>query len=178
VMDAGAPSLAKAGHDLAVASFVLFLLPAPVAVLRTWRDLLVPGGRLGVSTFAGRDTGWLDEVFRPYLPPSVFATGAGAADGPFDTDAGVEHLFASAGFAGIRTASADLDVVFADVDQWYAWSLSHGQRAVWDRIPTADRDRVRTVAARRLERARDGDGRIRLTQRIRFTLGHRPTVDR
>ena len=172
VMDAGAPRLAKAAYDLAVASFVLFLMPAPVTVLRAWRELLVPGGRLGVSTFTGRE-GWLDEVFRPYLPPPVFTSGAAGAEDPFDTDEGVEGLFAAAGYHGIRTASADLDVVFADVDQWYAWSLSHGQRAVWDRIPAADRDRVRDAAARRLERSRTADGRIRLTQRIRFTLGHR-----
>lgn len=171
VMDAGAPTLPEGAFDVAAASFVLFFLPAPVAALRAWRRLLAPGGRLGVSTFAESAAGWLDDVFQPFLPPSVFATGP--QPGPFDSDAGVEALFTAGGFAAVRTTVFELDVEFQDADQWYAWSMSHGQRATWDRIPAAEHARVRAAAAERLAAARDGDGRIRLSQRIRLTVGER-----
>ncbi len=167
VMDAGAPTLPAGGYDVAVASFVLFFLPAPLAALRAWRTLLAPGGRLGVSTFGESRTGWLEDVFRPYLPPALFGSA-------FDSDAGVEGLVESAGFVDVRTHAFDLDVVFADVDQWQAWSWSHGQRAVWERVPVGERDRVRAAAARRLAEHRDGDGRIRLAQRIRCTIARHP----
>ena len=167
VMDACAPTLPAARYDVVVASFVLFFVPAPVAALRAWRPLLAPGGRLGLSTFGESRTGWLEDVFAPYLPAARFGSA-------FDTDAGVEHLVASAGFVDVRTHAFDLDVVFADADQWRAWSWSHGQRAVWERIPAGERAQVQAAAARRLAEHRDSDGRIRLTQRIRCTLAKRP----
>jgi hypothetical protein len=73
----------------------------------------------------------------------------------------------------VRTADLDLEVVFADADQWHAWSWSHGQRAIWEKVPAANRDRVRAAAAERLERFRASDGQIRLVHRIRFTLAKR-----
>jgi ubiquinone/menaquinone biosynthesis C-methylase UbiE len=173
VMDASTPRLLPGGYDLAVASFVLFFLPAPVAALRAWRDLLVPGGRLAISSFAESGAGWLDDVFRPHLRPSVFGAGRGPASA-FDTDAGVERLLTAAGYGAVRTTGFELDVVFTDAHQWQAWSYSHGQRAIWDRIPLADHDLVRAAAAERLDRSRGADGTIRLTQRIRFTLAERP----
>jgi ubiquinone/menaquinone biosynthesis C-methylase UbiE len=169
VMDAAVPRLAESGYDVVAASFVLFFLPAPVAALRAWRRLLVPGGRLGISTFAEHQAGWLEDVFRPYLPAPAF----GAAT-PFGSDDRVKLLLESAGFTAVRTAGFDLSVTFADVDQWHAWSWSHGQRAVWEQIPPADRDRVRDAAAQRLAAGRDGDGQIRLVHRIRLTTGRRP----
>lgn len=169
VMDAAAPVLPESSYDLAVASFVLFFLPAPVAALRAWRRLLVPGGRLGISTFAEHQAGWLEEVFRPYLPAPAFGSAS-----PFSADDRVELLFESAGFTAVRTSGFNLSVAFADVDQWYAWSWSHGQRAVWEQIPPADRDRVRGAAAELLAAHRDADGQIRFVHRIRLTTARRP----
>jgi ubiquinone/menaquinone biosynthesis C-methylase UbiE len=169
VMDAAVPALPEAGYDLATASFVLFFLPAPVAALRAWRRLLVPGGRLGVSTFADDESGWLGEVFQPYLPPAGFRLPS-----PFSSDDRVESLFDAAGFSSIRTLSFDLSIAFADVSEWYAWSWSHGQRAVWERIPPAVHVQVLADADRVLARYRGPDGTIRLTHRIRLTAGARP----
>jgi ubiquinone/menaquinone biosynthesis C-methylase UbiE len=168
VDDAGAPVLPPGACDVAAASFVLFFLPAPVAALRAWHELLAPGGRLGVSTFAEAGAGWLQDVFRPYLPVPAFA-----APSPFATDEGVEGLFTAAGFRKVRTEAFDLDVTFADVDQWYEWSWSHGQRATWERLAPEDRPRVRAAAAERLREFRAADGVIRLSHRIRYTFGER-----
>ncbi|HEX8092188.1 class I SAM-dependent methyltransferase [Jatrophihabitans sp.] len=172
VMDAATPTLPEACLDLATASFVLFFLPAPVPALRAWRRLLAPGGRLGVTTFAAHRGGWLSAALAPYLPP-------GRADGaqlpsPFDSDAGVEGLLSTAGFGRIRTVTIELALEFNGVAQWYAWSLSHGQRAVWERIAEADRPRAVASAADELQRWRRCDGTIALTERVRCTIGHRP----
>jgi SAM-dependent methyltransferase len=173
VMDATSPRVTASSYDVAVASFVLFFLPAPVAALRAWRELLVPGGRLGLSTFAESEGGWLEEVFRPYLPSPVFGAHSSTAARPFNTDAGVAYLVESAGFGRVLTSSFELEVVFTDCDQWHAWSWSHGQRAIWERVPAGDRDRVRMAAAERLQEFRTRDGTIKLTQPIRFTLAER-----
>ena len=44
--DAGAPPLAPGTFDVVLARHILWTLPDPVAALRTWVELLRPGGRL------------------------------------------------------------------------------------------------------------------------------------
>ncbi|MEU4237325.1 methyltransferase domain-containing protein [Actinoplanes sp. NPDC026619] len=173
VMDASSPSLPPAAYDLVVSSLVVFFLPDPPAALAAWRSLLVtPGGRLAISTFAHRDPVWdaVDATFRPYLPAGMLDARTTGAAGPFSTDAGVEELVRAAGFTGVRTAHADVEVTFADVDEWQTFSRSHGQRAMWDAIPEADHDTVKATAGALLEQARGADGRLHLTQQVRYTL--------
>jgi ubiquinone/menaquinone biosynthesis C-methylase UbiE len=173
VMDAASPSLPATAYDLVVSSLVVFFLPDPLAALVAWRRLLVtPGGRLAISTFARRDRVWdaVDATFQPYLPAGMLDARTTGAAGPFSTDAGVEELVSAAGYTGARTALFDIEVTFADVEEWYAFSRSHGQRAMWEAIPEADHDAVKAVAGTHLEQARGTDGRIHLNQQVRCTL--------
>jgi ubiquinone/menaquinone biosynthesis C-methylase UbiE len=174
--DASAPDLPPGSYELGVSSLVIFFLPDPAAAAAAWRELLVPGGRLGISTFGPRDATWeeLDAVFRPYLPPHLLDARTSGESGPFASDRGVEELLTGAGFARARTAGFDLPVTFADPQQWRAWSQSHAQRGMWESVPEAERDRVMAAATDRLEAARDRDGRITLTQHVRLTLADRP----
>jgi hypothetical protein len=175
VMDAGAPDLPPASYELAVSSLVVFFLPDAGAAVRSWRELLVPGGRLGISTFGARDRAWeeLDSVFRPYLPAHLLDARTTGGSGPFASDRGVEDLLTAAGFARVRTGGLDVPVTFADPAQWRTWSFSHGQRAMWESVPESDRDRVMAAATERLDAARGPDGRITLTQHVRLTFGER-----
>lgn len=179
VMDASAPDLPPASYDLALSSLVIFFLPDPGAALRSWRQLLVPGGRLGISTFGSRDQAWaeLDSVFRPYLPPHLLDARTTGGSGPFASDRGVEELFTAAGFTGVRTAGLEVPVTLDDPEHWRAWSWSHGQRAMWESVPESDREMVMGAATERLHAARGPDGRITLTQQVRLTLGVRPDRD-
>jgi ubiquinone/menaquinone biosynthesis C-methylase UbiE len=176
VMDASAPSLPAAGYDVIVSSLVVFFLPDPLAALTAWRDLLAPGGRLAISTFATRDATWeaVDAVFQPYLPARLLDARTSGAAGPFSSDAGVEQLVTAAGYTDVRTSVFDVEVVLADADEWYAFTWSHGQRVMWEAVPEADRPTVRARAAERLDQARGADGRIRLGQRVRCTLATPP----
>jgi ubiquinone/menaquinone biosynthesis C-methylase UbiE len=176
VMDAASPSLPDAGYDLVVSSLVVFFLPDPPAALVAWRRLLVPGGRLAISTFGPRDQVWeaVDGTFRPYLPAGMLDARTTGAAGPFSSDAGVEELVGAAGYTAARTTHFDVEVSFADADEWYVFSRSHGQRAMWDAISDADHDTVRAVAGQHLEQARGADGRIRLSQQVRCTLATSP----
>jgi ubiquinone/menaquinone biosynthesis C-methylase UbiE len=173
VMDASAPSLPTGAYDLVVSSLVVFFLPDPLAALTAWRPLLrMPGGRLAISTFGRRDPVWdaVDATFRPYLPAGMLDARTTGTAGPFATDAGVEALVTAAGYTGARTTHAETEVTFADVDGWYVFSRSHGQRAMWDAIPAGDHATVKAAAAGHLEKGRGADGRIHLTQQVRYTL--------
>lgn len=176
VADAADPPLPPGSYELVASSLVLFFLPDPAAALRAWRKLLVPGGRLGVSTFGPRDPVWdhLDAVFRPYLPAQLLDARTSGVSGPFATDGGMEDLLSAAGFVEPRTVGVTVPVRFADAGRWEEWSRSHGQRQMWDCVPPAEQDAVLAEAAARLEAARGPDGDLVLTQQVRLTLGRTP----
>ncbi len=178
VGDASAPELPAASFDLAVASLVLFFLPDPPAALRAWHALLVDGGRLGVSTFGARDAAWedLDDVFTPYLPPALLDARTSGSEGAFATDEGMAGLLAESGFVDVTTETVALPVRFADVEQWRAWTWSHGQRSHWLPVPVEARDLVLAEAARRLAPIVRADGSFTLTQQVRYTTGRRPAA--
>ena len=152
-------------------------MPDPPAALRAFHCLLVPAGRLGLSTFGSRDAAWeqLDDVFTPFLPPQLLDARTSGTRGPFASDAGVEELVAAAGFADVRTTHLEQAVTFVDAEQWRLWSWSHGQRTHWDAVPEEHRGDVLAAGAERLEAARDSTGGFTLTQQVRLTVGIRPS---
>lgn len=157
--------------DIVAASLVLFFVPDPAAALASWRVPLVVGGRMGISTFGPYNDEWsaVDRVFEPYLPPGSIQTPT-RVGGPFATDAGVERLVADAGYHDVRTVTSTLPVRFTDVAQWEAWTWSTGQRRMWEAVPADERGAVRALAAERLDRCRDAQGRIGFDQGVRYTL--------
>ena len=176
VGDAMAPGLPPSSYDVVTSSLVLFFLPDPLVALQAWRDLLVDGGRVGVSTFGPYDDQWrenVDGVLAAIRPPEQRDARTTGARGPFASDAGMEELLAEAGFRAVRTVTSTVSPRFDDAAHWKRWSMSVGQRQVWDAIPA---DRLADVEAQvfpAVERCRTADGRLGFDQQIRYTLGVR-----
>jgi ubiquinone/menaquinone biosynthesis C-methylase UbiE len=173
VGDAQEPGVPDGSIDVVASSLVLFFLPDPSAALVAWRATLVDGGRVGVSTFGPLDDEWdVDQVFRPYVPENLpdprYRVG-----GPFADDGAMEELLAAAGFTDVRTVTTVVPVRFTDVDDWHRWSMSAGQRRIWDTIPDDERDAVLADAAARLDGCRRPDGAMGFDQGVRYTLGVR-----
>jgi ubiquinone/menaquinone biosynthesis C-methylase UbiE len=173
VGDAQEPDVPAGSVDVVSSSLVLFFLPDPAAALVAWHEVLVDGGRLGISTFGPLNEEWdVDQVFRPYVPENLpdprYRVG-----GPFASDDAMEELVAAAGFRDVRTATTTVAVRFTDVDQWHRWSLSAGQRRIWDTIPADELDAVLADAAARLDACRRPDGAMGFDQGVRYTLGIR-----
>jgi ubiquinone/menaquinone biosynthesis C-methylase UbiE len=177
VGDAQEPALPEMSFDAVSASLVLFFLPDPAAAVRAWRDLLVPGGRVAVSTFAEFTPEWkqVDGVFAPYLPPGMRDARTSGTTGPFASDEGVERMLTDAGFTGVRTARTIVRVRFDDPEHWQRWTMSLGQRRFWQLVPEADREQVRARAFAAVEESarRNPDGRMGFDQHIRYTVGTR-----
>ena len=169
VGDASDPAVPAASYDVLSCCLVLFFLPDPAAAVRAWRDLLVPGGRVGITTFGAQDERWraLDALFAPYGPPGRRAMGR---SGPFASDQTMEQLLRDAGYVDVRTAHRTVRAEFADPQQWLDFSWSHGQRALWEAVPGQERDAVRARAVEVLE----GFDDLSLTQQVRHTLARRP----
>ncbi|MEP6980371.1 MAG: class I SAM-dependent methyltransferase [Nakamurella sp.] len=177
LMDAVAPALPPVSFSMVVSSLVLFFLPDPAAALRSWHDLLVPSGRLGVITFAERDPRWVevDGLLTPYLPPQMRDARTTGVQGPFASDAGMADLVTAAGFDKVRTVRWDQPLVLRDVEHWRTWSMSLGQRAMWQAVPAAAQEEILRRAAEILA---PSGGPIVLHQTIRLTRAERPSVGR
>lgn len=162
--------------DVVSSSLVLFFLPEPDVALGEWRALLKPGGRLGVTTFAGTDPRWqqVDGVFEPFLPPALRDARTSGASGPFASDEGMEALVSAAGFEDVHTVTGAVPVRFANTEQWHEFTWSVGQRAMWLAVPEEQRPSVRAEAEERLAEHAGSDGVIEFEQPVRHTLARRP----
>ncbi len=177
-MDAARPDLPEAAFDLVSSSLVIFFVDEPAESLRRWVRLLRPGGRIGVTTFAEEDPRWtaLDELFAPWLPEAMRDPRVIGEDSPFDSDERMETLLREAGALDVRTETLALDVPFSGIEDWRAWSMGTGQRAMWQGVPEDRMPGLLADAARLLDDARGPDGTARLTQTVRYTLGVAPTA--
>jgi len=169
------PAFATDSFDVIASCLVLFFLPDPGSALRAWRPLLVPGGRLAVTTFGAADERWeqLDDLLLPYLPPTMRDARSTGAAGPFSSDEGMADLARSAGFDEITTVRATIPVRFQSAQHWYEFSWSTGQRMMWLSIPEEQRESVRIEAMAQFEEFADVDGSVVFAQQIRHTVGRR-----
>jgi SAM-dependent methyltransferase len=169
--DAQEPGLTSGRYDVVLSSLTVYLLPDPLAALRAWRDAVVDGGRLALTTFAGRDDprwAWLSEIF-PSRDPAASTPDLDADEdtGPFSSSERLHELLAEAGWGDATSVEQDHDLRFADADQWVDWSWSHGMRIYWERMAESDRPAAETAARERLQ-AMEADG-LMLRIRVRYT---------
>lgn len=130
VGDAGEPPAGP--WDVVQAGLVLFFLPDLDTALDRYRAVLAPRGRLGLTWFGSADESWdpvhgavvggLPEEDRP--PRNVTSAG------PFESVDSLEGRLRDHGYADVRTTETRVEVVFADAEQWWAWTWSQGQRVL------------------------------------------------
>jgi ubiquinone/menaquinone biosynthesis C-methylase UbiE len=170
VMDAQEPDLEAAAFDAVLSSLVLFFLPDPTAALRSWRAATRDDGRLGITTFAGRDDerwSWLNEVF-PTRDPKA-GTPDAEERSPFDSIDGVHGLLDQARWVSPSTVEREQVVRFDDAEQWLQWSWSHGMRMFWERTPEDRRAEVRTQALAELATMHERYGELSVRMQVRYT---------
>lgn len=173
-MDATHPDLPPSSFSMITSSLVLPFLPDPVAALDTWRHLLVPEGKIGVTTFGGASDIWeqLDGLFRPYLRPDSPDPRRDRPD-MFGSDHAVAQLFVKAGYQKIQTAHVEIPVTFAGADEWRRWTHSVGQNAWWGLVPAGDQEPLVQRAKEILDRAGSPGQPATLTQTVRITTARR-----
>lgn len=170
LMNAAEPTYDPGSADVVAASLVLFFLPDPLDALRRWARLLKPGGRIGLTTFGTQDEIWsrLDELFDPWLPPTVLDARTSGKRGPFASDEALGRLAQDAGLTDVRHDAQSLTVRFEDGDAWQRWTMSVGQRMMWSFVPPDERPRLVARADELLAERRD------LRQDVRHTTAVGP----
>ena len=171
VGDAESPDLpAGSVFDVVLCSFVIFFLPDPALAMRNYRALLRDGGRLGLTTFRGQQEGpWKDvgTVLKRYVPEPAANR---PAAGPLASPEALAAALRAAGFASVAAYDETLETGFADLDHWWRWVWSQGQRAWLERVPPGELDGLRAEAYDVLRPACEPDGTLRLRQDVTYTV--------
>jgi SAM-dependent methyltransferase len=165
VGDAAALPFEDGSFDVVLAGFVIFFMDDPTAVLREWRRVLAPGGRLAISTWGDADPRWqferdIRKDFIPQLPPELLPELGQGLEllGRFDEPAKVEDELRGAGFAPDDVREHTIEFHFADERAWWDWNWSHGSRVFLEPLPEAARADFRARVAAALESIRDERG--------------------
>jgi ubiquinone/menaquinone biosynthesis C-methylase UbiE len=176
VGDAESPPPPAGGgtYDAVVSSLVVFFLPDPAAALRNYRALLPDqGGRLGLTTFPPQPDGAWSRVARAierHLP------GGGAREtrpdtGPLSSPEALAGALRDSGFREVTQTTEPYDAVFRDLDHWWRWAWSQGQRAALERVPPDELDAFRDELYDLLRPECDESGGLALRQYVTYTVG-------
>jgi ubiquinone/menaquinone biosynthesis C-methylase UbiE len=172
VGDAEAPDVPEgAAYDAVLLGLVIFFLPDPRGALATYRGLLRDGGRLAMTTFPPQpDGGWgrVGKVLQRYLPGSRNV--ARPDEGPLASPEALAATLRDLGFADARSETESFDTAFRDLDHWWQWAWSHGQRAALERVPEGDLDALRAECYAILRGECDDTGALRLRQYVTYTV--------
>ncbi|HET9128359.1 MAG TPA: methyltransferase domain-containing protein [Propionibacteriaceae bacterium] len=162
--------------DVVAASLVLFFDPEPAATLSDWMRLLRPGGRIGLTTFGPVDDAWTAAERRvlAHAPADMLDARTSGTRGVFGSPSAMAGLLEQCGAIEVGSHDEPLEVTLPDAGAWRAWTMTLGMRQIWDSIPPPRREEVFTAAATELEGARGADGRLHLTQQVRYTIGRAP----
>lgn len=156
-------------YDAILSALVVFFLPDPLAALRHYRALLRDGGRLALTTFPPQPDGpWQTAASRleSYLPGRTTKPDTGPLAGP-------EHLantLRDNGFGPVTQTTEPHDVMFDDLDHWWRWAWSQGQRAALERVPPGELDALRAELYDLLRPQLRPDGTLPLRQYVTYTV--------
>lgn len=168
VMDAERLDLPDASFDRVLCAFGIFFLPDPERALGEFARVLVPGGRVAVSTWGDEDPRWAweDELL------ADVAVEQRAVRRPFDRPEDLEALLTGGGFEDVRVEAVRLDIRLAGADEWWAWKWSYSFRGILEQLPATRVERLRAEAQARLDEIDDGDG-LPLRLEALFAVGER-----
>jgi SAM-dependent methyltransferase len=170
------PPIRSSSFDHALASLVLPFVPDVPRAIAAAFDVLVPGGRLGFTTFAGGDARW--------EPLEELLVGAAGTEGPEDHDGeeggalasadAIHEIVTAAGFVDVRMREEPFRVVFETSQRWLAWFRSTSGMALLEAIPRERRDDAVERALAFVDTLRDDDGGIGMEVVVRTSLARRP----
>jgi SAM-dependent methyltransferase len=156
VMNAERLGLRAAWFDVVCCASAIYLLDDQAAAVRSWRQLLRPGGTLAISEFGDLDGrwAWKDQLLGRFGPP-LEPLGAGHL-----APQQLQRLLRSAGAGRVRVQVERVDVVYADAQTWWVQQWAHGERRPLERMEPPALAAYRAAAFTAIEACREADGAL------------------
>jgi SAM-dependent methyltransferase len=172
------PGWPPGSFDVILAGDDLQFLPRPAKAAARWRELLAPGGRVGLAWMAAQDSRWgpVIAAVDAHVPDGAPTFGAFMRRPPFGDVAQFEAMLAGAGYVGVATVTRPVTIVYNGPAQWWATAQSQGAWALsWRHIPAGGLVQAKWDACALLEPLRADDGVITRILTFAFTTaGSRP----
>jgi ubiquinone/menaquinone biosynthesis C-methylase UbiE len=169
-MDAERLDFPNASFDCLICGFAIFFFPNLDKALSEFHRVLKPGGSLTVSTWGTKDQRWT------WLEGMSRRSRTESAPGPtprFDTPEGMTSILESAGFADIQIAEEQLEIFFADEEEWWATNWSHGARLYLEKLTPERLDQAKAYTRNQLNAMKQPQG-IPEIQGALVTLARKP----
>lgn len=172
VMDAEQLDFPDATFDALLCGFGLMFFPHPVAALAGFRRVLRPRGLLGLSYLtetALRDERW---AWRMEIAEELGLKTSRAPTALEDVD-DLRAAVSAAGFQDIHVEDDRTELRFADADDYWAWTWSHGMRAQYEMMDATTLERYKRRAYEHLK-AQHARGELAQSVRALFLTARRP----
>ena len=175
MMDAESLDLGGEQFDCVLCSFAFLAFPNKDRVVRGFRQVLKPGGRLGLvdafGWFFQHDSRWKrqEDVLRSFggLRNEVEG-GYGPAD--------LEDMLRAAGFVAIEAIEDCCGLVFKDEEEWWNWTWSHGSRRLLEAVPPCKQEELKRELFKALDACKEADGMIHGSLRASLVRARMPTA--
>jgi ubiquinone/menaquinone biosynthesis C-methylase UbiE len=169
-MNAERLGFADGSFDVVLCGHALFYFPQATS---EFHRVLRPGGQVGVSVVAKGCLDWVFEVLGRYLPEESSESedeGEEEETQAINTVDGLREVLSRAGFEGVRVVEEEMDVVYADEEEWWSALGTLGVRWALERIEAGALGRLREEMFERLQAFKQPDG-VHVLYRVLYALG-------
>jgi O-methyltransferase / aklanonic acid methyltransferase len=157
VMDAQALGFPDATFDVVFCAFAYSSFPSKPKAIHEFARVLRPSGRASIVDAFGwyfdQDPRW---AWHRHLLEEFSVEVATDASGP----RGLSDLLTSNGLTEVAVKDESYKLTFADEEEWWRWSWSHGTRLLLGAIPKPRREDFRSAAFTELRDLRSQEGAI------------------
>lgn len=189
VMDGEDPDLPPASFDVVTGSYSVIFMPDAPAALGRYAGLLTPGGRIAFSSplFTADTFPFLPPVFTELIPSRLLRNLPPAwqpeqlrqrFNSWLQDEADLVSTMQSAGFAEVRVADEEIDMVAATGTAWVDWSHTQGMRLLWQHLPPAESAELRERLIAALDAMRTGEAPLTIAVPVRFVTATVPPTTR
>lgn len=178
-MDAENLDLPEGSFDAVTCGFGLMFFPNIPTALAGFRRVLRPGGTLALSYLpedATRDPrwDWRDGLAKEFSPPSPQSGRPewSSLTAPKNADQ-LRDAVEAAGFGAVVVDEDRTELRFADPNEYWDWTWSHGARGLYERMDAPTLDRYKQRLFEQLD-ALHAKGELAQNLRALFLTAHRP----
>jgi ubiquinone/menaquinone biosynthesis C-methylase UbiE len=174
-MDAERLAFGDGAFDFVLSSFAIFFFPRLAETLGHLRDVLRPGGVIGIALSGSKSDprwDWHNKLIARYAvieaPPDSIRPRSLREPGDLD------KLLRKGGFTVVREVIGEADVTYRDADEWWGALWTHGERRALEAMTSENLALFRESTYRHLTEMAE-TGPLTRTNQFIFAFGTRPT---